>query len=39
MLKRVCTYAIQLWVTAFTSNIVTLENFQSKHLRIIADVP
>jgi hypothetical protein len=37
MLKPIWTYGIQLWGTASTSNIETLERFQSKALRIIVD--
>jgi hypothetical protein len=37
--KPICTYDIQLWVTASTSNIEILERFQSKALRMIVDAP
>jgi hypothetical protein len=37
--KPIWTYDIQLWGTAFTSNIEILERFQSKALRIIVDAP
>jgi hypothetical protein len=39
ILKPIWTYGIQLWGTASTSNIETLERFQSKVLRIIVDAP
>jgi hypothetical protein len=39
ILKPVCTYRIQLWGTASTSNIEILERFQSKALRVIVDAP
>jgi hypothetical protein len=39
ILKPIWTYGIQLWGTASTSNIETLERFQSKALRIIVDAP
>jgi hypothetical protein len=35
ILKPICTYGIQLWGTASTSNIEILELFQSKALRIV----
>jgi hypothetical protein len=38
-LQPICTYGIQLWGTASTSNIEILERFQSKTLRMIVDVP
>jgi hypothetical protein len=39
MLKPICTYGIQLWGTTSSSNIVILERFQSKVLRLIVDAP
>jgi hypothetical protein len=39
ILKPIWTYGIQLWGTASTSNIESLERFQSKALRIIVDAP
>jgi hypothetical protein len=39
ILKPICTYGIQLWGTASTSNIEILEHFQSKDLRMIVDAP
>jgi hypothetical protein len=39
ILKPIWTYGIQLWGTAFTSNIEILGRFQSKALRIIVDAP
>jgi hypothetical protein len=39
ILEPIWTYGIQLWGTAFTSNIEILERFQSKTLRIIVDAP
>jgi hypothetical protein len=39
ILKPIWTYGIQLWGTAFTSNIEILERFQSKVLRMIVDAP
>jgi hypothetical protein len=39
ILKPICTYGIQLWGTASTSNIEILERFQSKALRMIVDAP
>ena len=39
MLKPVWTYGIQLWGTAATSNIIILQRFQSKILRIITKAP
>jgi hypothetical protein len=39
ILKPIWTYGIQLWSTAFTSNIEILERFQSKALRMIVDAP
>jgi hypothetical protein len=39
ILKPVCTYGIQLWGTASTSNMKILERFQSKALRMIVDAP
>lgn len=39
ILKPVWTYGIQLWGTAANSNIEILQRFQSKVLRMIADVP
>jgi hypothetical protein len=39
MLKPIWTYGIQLWGTAFTSNIEILERFQSKALRKKVDAP
>jgi hypothetical protein len=39
ILKPIWTYGIQLWGTAFRSNIEILERFQSKALRIIVDAP
>jgi hypothetical protein len=39
ILKPIWTYGIQLWGTASTSNIETLERFQSKALRMIVDAP
>jgi hypothetical protein len=39
ILKPIWTYGIQLWGSAFTSNIEILERFQSKALRMIADAP
>jgi hypothetical protein len=38
-LKPICTYTIQLWGTAFTSNIEILERFQSKVLRMTVEAP
>jgi hypothetical protein len=37
--KPVCTYGIQLWGVASTSNTEILERFQSKVLHMIVDVP
>jgi hypothetical protein len=37
ILKPICTYGIQLWVTASTSNIEILQRFPSKALRMIVD--
>jgi hypothetical protein len=37
--KPIWTYGIQLWGTAYTSNIEILERFQSKVLRMIVDTP
>ena len=39
MLKPVWTYGIQLWGTAAISNIIILQRFQSKILRIITNAP
>jgi hypothetical protein len=39
ILKPIWTYRIQLWGTASISNIVVLEHFQSKALRMIVDAP
>jgi hypothetical protein len=39
ILKPIWTYGIQLWGTASTSNIESLERFQSKTLRMIVDAP
>jgi hypothetical protein len=39
ILKPIWTYGIQLWGTAFISNIEILEDFQSKALRMIVDAP
>jgi hypothetical protein len=39
ILKPNCTYGIQLWGTASTSNIEILKRFQSKALRMIVDAP
>jgi hypothetical protein len=39
ILKPVWTYGIQLWGTAWNSNLEILERFQSKVLRIITDAP
>jgi len=39
ILKPIWTYGIQLWGAASNSNIVTLERFQSKVLRVITDAP
>jgi hypothetical protein len=39
VLKPICTYGIQLWGTASTSNVEILERFQSKVLRMIVDAP
>jgi hypothetical protein len=39
ILKPIWTYGIQLWGTAFTSNIEILELFQSIALCMIADAP
>jgi hypothetical protein len=39
ILKPIWTYGIQLWCTAYTSNIEILERFQSKALRMIVDAP
>jgi hypothetical protein len=39
ILKPICTYGIQLWGTASTSNIEILEHFQSKALRMMVDEP
>jgi hypothetical protein len=38
-LKPICTYGIQLWGTASTSNIENLETFQFKVLSMIVDAP
>jgi hypothetical protein len=38
-LKPICVYSIQLWRTASSSNIETLERFQLKTLRMITDAP
>jgi hypothetical protein len=37
--KHIWTYGIQLWGTASISNIVILEQLQSKALRMIVDAP
>jgi hypothetical protein len=39
ILKPICTYGIQLWGTASTSNIEILERFQLKALRMIVVAP
>jgi hypothetical protein len=39
VLKPIWTYGLQLWGTASTSNIESLERFQSKALRMILDAP
>jgi hypothetical protein len=39
ILKQICTYGIQLWGTASTSNIEILERFQSKAWCMIVDAP
>jgi hypothetical protein len=39
ILKPICTYGIQLWSTASTSNTDILECFQTKILRMIVDAP
>jgi hypothetical protein len=39
ILKPIWIYGIQLWGTAFTSNIEILERFQSKALRMTVDAP
>jgi hypothetical protein len=39
ILKPIWTYGIQLWGTAFTSNIEILERFQSKALHMIMAAP
>jgi hypothetical protein len=39
MLKQIWTYGIQLWGMASTSNIETLEHFQSKVLSMTVDAP
>jgi hypothetical protein len=39
ILKPIWTYRIQLWGTAFTSNIEILECFQVKALGITTDAP
>jgi hypothetical protein len=39
ILKPICTYGIELWGTASTSNIETVERFESKALRMIVDAP
>jgi hypothetical protein len=39
ILKPIWTYGIHLWGKASTSNIETLERFQSKALRMIVDAP
>jgi hypothetical protein len=39
MLKPIWSYGIQLWGSAFKSNIEILERFQAKVLRSIADTP
>jgi hypothetical protein len=39
ILKPICIYGMQIWGTAFTSNIGILEHFQSKALRMIVDAP
>jgi hypothetical protein len=39
ILKPIWTYGIQLWGSAFISNIEILERFQGKVLRMITDAP
>jgi hypothetical protein len=39
ILKSIWTYGVQLWRSASNSNIVILERFQSKVLRITTDAP
>jgi hypothetical protein len=39
ILKPICTYGIQLWVSASISNIEILERFQGKVLRMTTDAP
>jgi hypothetical protein len=39
ILKPICTYVIQQWGTASTSNTEILERFQPKVLRTIVDAP
>jgi hypothetical protein len=39
ILKPIWTYGIQLWHTAWTSNIDILERFQLKALHMIVDTP
>jgi hypothetical protein len=38
-IKPIWAYGIQLWGTASTSNIESMERFQSKALRLITDAP
>jgi hypothetical protein len=38
-IKPIRTYGIQIWDTASTSSIETLERFQSKALHLITDAP
>jgi hypothetical protein len=38
-IKSICTYGIQVWGAASTSNIEILKRFQSKALRLITDSP
>jgi hypothetical protein len=39
VLEPIWTYGIQVWGTAYTSNIGILGRFQSKALRMIVDTP
>jgi len=38
-LKPIWTYSIQLWGTAFNSNIEIIQRFQNKYLGIIVNAP
>jgi len=37
--KTIRTYGIQLWGTAFNSNIEIIQRFQNRYLRIIVNAP